>query len=279
LDCRGKHTRVCPADKVLLRRTIATCESALFFNEPHRICSLCNRRILSQHFTPQFVKLDQDWIYSVPKKEAVTIKCTQNGTSFTTDKVIEGRGIIHNAAKCNIIGTDFKVKSAQQTNTLSTLRHHEIIWPEPFEPLLSHEVQDLRETRQTDYNQLDRIASTAEVYLNQNLQLVLQEARRQKQRQESTRLTWICIATAIAITILITTTTVLCKSYVSAKFYNFVHGPHSKKSTPANVLEQVSPAKAGNPDAQPSVKACNPPMEEEATSCNASFNLSGLQTS
>jgi hypothetical protein len=174
----------------------------------------------------------KDWIYSVPKKEAVTIKCIQNGTSFTIDKVLEGRGILHNAAKCNIIGADFKVKSAQQTTILSTHRHHEIIWPEPFEPLLSHEVQDLRETQHIDYSQLDGIAATAERYLNQNLRPVLQEVIRQKQHQENTRLTWICIATATTIAILITTATVLCKSYVSTKFYNFVHGPHSKKSTP-----------------------------------------------
>jgi hypothetical protein len=81
--------------------------------------------------------------------------------------------------------------------------------------------------------------------------------RRQKQRQDNTRLTWICITTSIAITILITTTVVLCNSYVSTKFCNFVHGPNSKKSTPSNVSEQVSPAKAENSDAQPPVKPCN----------------------
>jgi hypothetical protein len=149
-----KNTIVCPTDKILLRRTIATCKSALFFNEPHQIRSLRNRRILSPHFTSQFVKSDKDWIYSVPKKEAVTIKCIQNGTSFTINKVLEGRGILHNAAKCIIIGADFKVKSAQQTTILST-RHHKIIWLEPFEPLASHEVQYLRETKHIDYSQLD----------------------------------------------------------------------------------------------------------------------------
>jgi hypothetical protein len=69
------------------------------------------------HISRHIVKSDKDWIHSVQKKEAVTIKCIQNGTSFTTDKVLEGRGILHNAAKCNIIGADFKVKPAQQTTT------------------------------------------------------------------------------------------------------------------------------------------------------------------
>jgi hypothetical protein len=43
--------------------------------------------------------------------------------------------------------------------------------------------------------------------------------------------------------------------------------------------EQVLSVKAENPDVPPLIKPRNLPMEEEAASCNASFNLPGLQMS
>jgi hypothetical protein len=54
--CKGGNTKVCPADKILLRLTITKCESALFFNKPQQIHSLCSRKIRSPHFTPQFIR-------------------------------------------------------------------------------------------------------------------------------------------------------------------------------------------------------------------------------
>jgi hypothetical protein len=51
-----------------------------------------------------------------------------------------------NAAICNNVGTDFKVKSAQQKYTLWTLPDNKTVWSELSEPLLSHEIQELHET-------------------------------------------------------------------------------------------------------------------------------------
>jgi hypothetical protein len=73
-------------------------------------------------------------------KQTVTLKFFQNDTSFSTEKILEDRGIILDAATYNIAGDDFIIMSAIQRSTIFALRRHKSIWPER----LPHEVQDLQ---------------------------------------------------------------------------------------------------------------------------------------
>jgi hypothetical protein len=56
--------------------TIMKCESGLFFNEPHPVYSLCRWKILSPHFTSEFIKSNYNWIYSVQEKQTITLNCS-----------------------------------------------------------------------------------------------------------------------------------------------------------------------------------------------------------
>jgi hypothetical protein len=171
-QCRGDNFLVCPADSILISTTVLTCETSLYFQKSEAR-KLCSRQIIS-HFTPVFIRSHLGWIFILSTSQQANFRYRINGTWITTNKVLQGNGILHNASNCHIVGRNFEVYLGLQGESHFDLQLQGNLILQYLEPLSKQEVRILQHSNNPDVSMLDKIAAEANKLTHRDVETLIQ---------------------------------------------------------------------------------------------------------
>jgi len=138
--CQGTTIRVCPAQRVITKRNLPSCTSAVFFREFELAQQLCERKVITDGGRPLWFWDDNRdiWIFSVPQATRLTRHC--RGSTPAEEMQLEGEGELSPGSFCQL-RTPYQVLPSTGQG-LTTLKLEKAVVRVQRPPLVSVEEAD-----------------------------------------------------------------------------------------------------------------------------------------
>jgi hypothetical protein len=112
VKCRGKDFYICPADYAIYSTEINSC--ALSFFQSTNPQETCGRRVISRLPQPRFERIGTTVLYYLPERHMLFFPCQQNRTSETHSLLLQGGGLLLNAASRSFTSKGVQMSAALQ---------------------------------------------------------------------------------------------------------------------------------------------------------------------
>jgi hypothetical protein len=112
VKCRGKDFYICPADHAIYSTETNSCALSLFQSTNPQ--ETRGRRVTSRLPQPRFDRFGTTVLYYLPERQMVFFQCQQNRTSETHSLLVQGDGLLLNAASCSFTSKGVQMSAALQ---------------------------------------------------------------------------------------------------------------------------------------------------------------------
>jgi hypothetical protein len=112
VKCRGKDILISPADHSVYSTEIISCAPSLF--QSTNLQETCGRRVTLRLHRPRFGRFGSAVLYYLPERQTVYLQCQPNRTIENSSLLLQGSGLLLNAARCSFISKGLHMTAALQ---------------------------------------------------------------------------------------------------------------------------------------------------------------------
>ena len=116
---------VCPANATIYSTQTKTCELILCLYTSDSQ-NLCRRRLLLHHKTPNLQRYESTWIYYLPERQHVVLRCWKDKAWTSSTHILYGNGVIYSTSQYLLTAGKFQTLPDIMGNTrrLSTPQNY-----------------------------------------------------------------------------------------------------------------------------------------------------------
>ena len=201
--CTQSSITVCPANAAIYSTQMKTCELSLYLQTTDSQ-NLCHRRLLLHHKTPILQRYESTWIYHLPERQHVVLRCWKDKAWTSSTHILYGNGIIYNTSQCLLTTDKFQTLPNIIGNTQATIDPTKLYVPDQVAIVTNHELQALEEAIPAEIAHLDdvrsRVAMPRRIIDMDSLLSTSRITSRREQRSywHLVTLTVLCVITVLA---------------------------------------------------------------------------------
>jgi len=107
--------------------------------------NFCERRLLLHHKTPIRQRYESTWIYHLPERQHVVLRCWKDKAWTSSTHILYGNGVIYSTSQCLLTTGKFQTLPDIIGNTQATIDPTKLYVPDQIAIVANHELQALEE--------------------------------------------------------------------------------------------------------------------------------------
>jgi len=137
---------------------------------------ICRRRLLLHHKTPILQRYESTWIYHIPGRQHVVLRCWKDKARTSSKHILYGNIVIYNTSQCLLTIDKFQTMPDMIGNTQATIDPAKLYVPDQVAIVTNHELQAL-EAIPSEIAQLDVVRSRVAISRRINIDSLLSTSR------------------------------------------------------------------------------------------------------
>ena len=118
--CTQSSITVCLANAATYSPQMKTCELSLYLHTTDNQ-NWCQRRLLLHHKTPILQRYASTWIYHLPERQHVVLRCWKDKAWTSSTHTLYGNGVIYSTSQCLLTTDKFQTLPDIIGNTQATV--------------------------------------------------------------------------------------------------------------------------------------------------------------